>query len=152
MIVNGLMLLAASPIEGMRETKERAHGVSFGLSEGGYDIRTKHRLVFGADNIFQLSSSIEKFTMPENLLAIVHDKSTWARQGLSVFNTVIEPGWHGYLTIELVYHGNKELIVPAGAGIAQVIFHQIAERSAYDGKYQNQPDHPVEAIFEEEKS
>ena len=34
-------------------------------------------------------------------MGIVHDKSTWARRGLVVQNTVIEPGWHGYLTIEV---------------------------------------------------
>lgn len=35
---------------------------------------------------------------------------------------------------------------PAGAGIAQVIFHQTSVNAYYDGKYQNQPDKPVEAI------
>jgi dCTP deaminase len=39
-------------------------------------------------------------------MGIVHDKSTWARRGLVVQNTVIEPGWHGYqTTIELTNHG-----------------------------------------------
>ena len=42
-------------------------------------------------------SSIEFFNMPKYLVGIVHDKSSLARQGLSVFNTVIEPGWKGYL-------------------------------------------------------
>jgi dCTP deaminase len=71
-----------------------------------------------------LASAIEEFDMPNNLIGIVHDKSTWARRGLSVFNTVIESGWKGFLTLELVYHGDEELIIPAGAGIAQVMFHQ----------------------------
>jgi len=62
-----------------------------------------------------------------------------------VFNTVIEPGWEGWLTLELVYHGWKPLHIPAGAGIAQVIFHQTTDRAAYTGKYQNQPDEPVKA-------
>lgn len=83
--------------------------------------------------------------MPCDLMGIVHDKSTWARRGLSVFNTVIEPGWHGFLTLELVYHGEGELIIPAGAGIAQVVFHMLEEPRAYTGKYQNQPDKPVPA-------
>lgn len=94
---------------------------------------------------FTLASAIEEFDMPDDLLGIVHDKSTWARQGLSVFNTVIEPGWKGFLTLELVYHRRKELYIPAGSGIAQVIFHQLVEPARYTGKYQNQPNYPVEA-------
>ena len=96
---------------------------------------------------FCLASTIEEFDMPGNLVGIVHDKSTWARRGLSVFNTVIEPGWKGFLTLELVYNGGSHLYIPAGAGIAQVIFHQTALASKYDGKYQNQENKPVPAIM-----
>lgn len=96
---------------------------------------------------FVIASAIEEFAMPDNLVGIVHDKSTWARRGLSVFNTVIEPGWCGFLTLELVYHGQEELHIPAGAGIAQVIFHEVAVPAQYRGKYQNQADQPVEAII-----
>lgn len=86
--------------------------------------------------------------MPNHLVGVVHDKSTWARQGLSVFNTVIEPTWEGYLTLELVYHGNGELLIPAGVGIAQVLFYGLLQEASYaDGKYQNQPDEPVGAKF-----
>jgi dCTP deaminase len=84
--------------------------------------------------------------MPVTLMGIVHDKSTWARKGLSVFNTVIEPGWDGFLTLELVYHGEGTLHLPAGCGIAQVVFHEVKEPAQYSGKYQNQEDRPVEAI------
>jgi dCTP deaminase len=96
-----------------------------------------------------LASAIEEFDMPNNLIGIVHDKSTWARRGLSVFNTVIESGWKGFLTLELVYHGDEELIIPAGAGIAQVMFHQTMESRGYSGKYQNQSDKPTPAIESE---
>lgn len=95
---------------------------------------------------FVLASAIEEFDMPHNLAGIVHDKSTWARRGLSVFNTVIEPGFRGGLTLELVYHGDTELVIPAGAGIAQVIFHFTTNPAQYDGKYQHQANRPVEAI------
>lgn len=94
---------------------------------------------------FCLASAIEEFDMPNDLVGIVHDKSTWARRGLSVFNTVIEPGWKGFLTLELVYHGQDELIIPAGSGIAQVVFHETVVPSAYKGKYQNQENEPVAA-------
>ena len=83
--------------------------------------------------------------MPNNLVGYVKDKSTWARKGLSVFNTVIEPGWSGFLTLELVYHGSTDLLIPAGAGIAQVLFHRIERPASYAGKYQGQPDMPVGA-------
>jgi dCTP deaminase len=159
MIVNGADLLCRGPIHGMISEKRREHGVSWGLSEAGYDIRIKQEVKFSgfnsvwvdgelSDGRFALASSIELFHMPSKLVGIVHDKSTWARQGLSVFNTVIEPSWNGYLTLELVYHGRNGLHIPAGAGIAQVIFHETSSKAYYDGKYQNQEDRPVSAITE----
>ena len=164
MIYNGASLLAAAPIKDMLETKERAHGVSHGLSEAGYDIRIKQEVVFHPGNStqpagvwvdgvyspgrFTIASAIEEFQMPTHLVGVVHDKSTWARKGLSVFNTVAEPGWNGFLTIELVYHGRAPLTIPAGAGIAQVLFHEAASPAQYDGKYQNQADKPVGAIHD----
>lgn len=148
MIMNGKLLLQAAPIKDMLKTKERAHGVSYGLSEAGYDIRVKQDIHLDTNDRFVLASAIEEFQMPPHLVGVVHDKSTWARQGLSVFNTVIEPGWRGFLTLELVYHGNWSIHIPAGAGIAQVLFHELHELAAYDGKYQNQEDRPVEARHE----
>lgn len=162
MIVNGSALLRAAPIVDMWPNKQVEHGVSFGLGEAGYDIRIKQDIRFlgtyggmavEIDGLitgrklgrFTLASAIEEFQMPDSLMGIVHDKSTWARRGLSVFNTVIEPGWKGFLTLELVYHGEGELIIPAGAGIAQVVFHKLEEPQAYSGKYQNQEDKPVPA-------
>jgi dCTP deaminase len=159
MIINGRHLIEAAPIKGMINDKMRQHGVSFGLSEAGYDIRIKQEVRFNnygsvwvdgewKQGTFTLASAIEEFQMPPNLVGIVHDKSTWARQGLSVFNTVIEPMWRGFLTLELVYHGCEGLHIPAGAGIAQVIFHQTSANAYYDGKYQNQADMPVSAKME----
>lgn len=163
MIVNGLALFEAAPIKNMLPTKERNHGVSHGLAEAGYDIRIKQEVEFyfengvpfvcidgrySQDGTFCIASAIEEFQMPNDLVGVVHDKSTWARRGLSVFNTVIEPGWKGFLTLELVYHGHESLIIPAGAGIAQVLFSRIENQASYDGKYQGQEDRPVEAILE----
>ena len=162
MIINRRSLLQAAPIIGMVPDKRHEHGVSWGMSEAGYDIRIKQEIIFRPENAvqkagiwldgsfargsFALASSIEEFRMPSYLVGVVHDKSTWARRGLSVFNTVIESGWSGFLTLELVYHGRHELTIPAGAGIAQVVFHVVSDKASYDGKYQNQPDRPVEAI------
>lgn len=165
MIVNSHALINALPIKGMVTGKLTGPGgTSYGLSEAGYDIRIKQKIQFYSclgnrrvtvqtgiglsdeSGRFALASAMEEFQMPDNLVGIVHDKSTWARKGLSVFNTVIEPGWNGFLTLELVFHGHEDLIIPAGSGIAQVIFHETAVRSRYNGKYQNQEDKPVSAI------
>lgn len=146
MIINGNALLAAKPLSPMIGKKVREHGVSHGLGEAGYDIRIKQQITLTAQSRFSLASTLEKFSMPTSLVGVVHDKSTWARKGLSVFNTVIEPGWRGWLTLELVYHGNDQLTIPAGCGIAQVLFHKLAQKAEYgDGKYQDQPNAPIGA-------
>lgn len=173
MIVNGQTLFDLAPIKYMESVKKTGHGVSYGMSEAGYDIRMREDVVFsrsgnkgeiwvtvttGDDSAhegvffhqlnegrFALASAIEEFQMPSNLVGIVHDKSTWARRGLSVFNTVIEPSWKGFLTLELVYHGNEDLMIPAGSGIAQVVFHSTSDAAFYDGKYQGQESMPVAA-------
>ena len=148
MIVNQQALLKAHVITPMLPVKEKHNGVSHGLSEAGYDLRIKQGVVLHPFHRFTIASTFEYFTMPTDLVAIVHDKSTWARRGLSVFNTVIEPGWRGWLTLELVYHGFGILRIPAMTGIAQVLFHQTVEPATYGGKYQDQPDAPVKAILE----
>lgn len=147
MIVNRESLCTACPMESMIHYKGRHAGVSHGLSEAGYDIRIKQSVTLHPFKRFVLASAIERFRMPTDLVGIVHDKSTWARRGLSVFNTVIEPGWEGYLTLELVYHGWRPLRIVEGSGIAQVIFHRTTDKVRYEGKYQGQPDKPVAAIL-----
>jgi dCTP deaminase len=133
--------------------RQRFMGTSCGLSPAGYDLRLvlgdgekEHWLTPGE---FLLAATLEKFTMPNDLLGLVHDKSTWARRGLSVFNTVIEPGWRGYLTLELVNHGQNTIHLLAGQGIAQVVFHLLDQPTELpypdDGKYQDQDYGPVGA-------
>lgn len=151
MIVNGFTLLGMEPIKNMESKKVVAHGMTYGLGEAGYDVRIKQDIVLGKWSGFRsinfaLASTIEEFQMPTTLLGRVCDKSSWARKGLSVFNTVIEPGWCGFLTLELVYHGGGELLIPAGAPIAQVLFEEVLHAASYDGRYQNQEDAPVKMI------
>ena len=172
MIINGRDLIAAAPIKDMVPEKVVAHGMTYGCSEAGYDIRIKQEIRFYPVNPdaefkkfrvmsftndsftnddegrFIIASAIEEFQMPTNLLGRVCDKSSWARKGLSVFNTVIEPGWNGFLTLELVYHGNTELIIPAGAPIAQVIFEEVKNPAQYNGKYQGQTSEPTPSKYE----
>ena len=180
MIINGFDLLKAAPIKDMESKKVVVHGMSYGLSEAGYDIRIKQGVIFkpycvltenrehpwirgtvatnwheSAANSwvantgqFTLASAVEEFQMPDYLVGRVCDKSSWARKGLSVFNTVIEPGFIGGLTLELVYHGSTELIIPAGAPIAQVLFEEVKNPARYKGKYQFQSTDPTPSRYQ----
>ena len=171
MVLNGHPLLKVAPIKDMIPHKVKHNGVSHGLAEVGYDIRLKQDIHFkcpvynmGGSLVqppavfinntdaeygrFTIASAIEEFDMPMHLMGIVNDKSTWARKGISVFNTVIEPGFRGGLTLELVFHGNEDIHIPAGSGIAQVIFHDLTESACYNGKYQDQSTNPEPSRFE----
>ena len=90
---------------------------------------------------FVLAHSVEYFRMPSWLTGEVKDKSTYARLGIAIQNTVIEAGWCGQLTLELSNHGPLPVALLCGLGIAQILFegspHVTAERP-YDGKYQYQ--------------
>lgn len=151
----------------IRPTLERTreHGITYGLGPAGYDVRVefgenlpaKHYLqdphdfasehhspkdipyVILEPGEFTLASTMEKFHMPNNVVGIVHDKSTWARRGLAVQNTVIEPGWRGWLTLELTNHSDEKIIILRSMAIAQIIFHYTDYNTeGYEGKYQDQ--------------
>lgn len=149
------MILSAQSIRECRilspfHERTKAHGMTFGLGPCGYDVRIAESfdLIPGA---FVLASTIERFSMPDFVVGIVHDKSTWAREGLALQNTVIEPGWCGYLTLELSYHANAgRLQLRQGMPIAQVIFHRLdrATEQPYRGKYQNQKPGAQPAFFD----
>ena len=126
-----------------------ANGMTFGLGPAGYDVRIKQRVTLMRGE-FVLASTVERFSIPNDVLAKVSDKSTWARRGLAVQNTIIEPGWNGFLTLELTNHGYSPIDIEAGSPIAQIIFHQLLEPTElrYEGKYQDQADAPVAAIME----
>lgn len=146
MIINGCTLLAAQPIKNMLAMKVRHNGVSHGLTECGYDIRIKQGVWLFPGRSFVLASSLEEFDMPNHLMGRVLNKSTWARRGVDAsMTTNIEPGWKGWLTLELCYRRWKPIYIPPGTGIAQVIFETVLHPAAYQGKYQHQPDQPTRA-------
>lgn len=128
-------------------------GTSAGISPAGYDLRLvlgegyHNRTLLPGD--FLLAATMERFVMPRDLIGRVCDKSTLARKGLSVFNTVIEPGWRGYLTLELVNKGPYPVYLEYGMGIAQVLFETLDEPTEEPypegAKYQDQPYGPVGA-------
>lgn len=146
MIINRSRLLELAPIKNMVDSKQTSNGFSWGLTECGYDIRIKQDVTMFLGRRFVLASAIEEFDVPPNLMGRVLNKSTWARKGIDAsMTTNIEPGWKGFLTLELRYSGVMPIHIKAGTGIAQVIFEEIAVLSHYEGKYQNQENQPVAA-------
>lgn len=77
---------------------------------------------------FVLAESLERFVVPRDTLGVVVGKSTYARCGLIVNCTPMEPEWEGVLTIELSNTTPLPLRVYPGEGIAQVFFIRSDER------------------------
>lgn len=102
-------------------------------------------------NSFLLARSLEYFKMPDNVLGIVLGKSTYARCGIIVNVTPLEPGWEGFLTISISNTGSRPVKLYAHEGIAQVLFFASEERCAVSyrdkkGKYQGQKDITIAKI------
>lgn len=92
---------------------------------------------------YALAVSLEHFKMPADVIAVCLGKSTYARTGVIVNVTPLEPGWEGHLTIEISNSSDSDVRVYANEGIAQLLFFRgnppattYADRS---GKYQAQP-------------
>ena len=143
-------------------------GISFGVSSYGYDFTlAREFLIFGgggpvspkkiADsdfekfsgdictippNSFILGSSSEYFRIPRDVVGICFGKSTYARCGIIVNVTPLEPEWEGNITVQIANLTGVEGEVYAGEGIAQILFlgaYEICEKSYKDlaGKYQS---------------
>ncbi|MFC2106593.1 dCTP deaminase [Candidatus Bipolaricaulota bacterium] len=92
-----------------------------------------------------LSESVEWFNMPDDVCAMCWGKSSYARCGLLVNITPLEPGWNGKLTMALVNVSRYPIRLHVGQGIAQAVFFRgrrpsrtYAEKES-GGEYQNQP-------------
>ena len=140
MIIPAQTLRKIKPVEPFCERTQH-NGMTYGLGPAGYDVRIAETVTVGR---FVLGSTVERFNIPNDVLAQVCDKSTWARRGVAVQNTIIEPGWRGYLTIELTNHGDTPIEIKAGDPIAQIIFFRLEEPTAlpYWGRYQDQEPGP----------
>ena len=158
-------------LDPFEEHLKRNGVISYGLSSMGYDIRVtdefkiftnlKQAVVdpkeFNPDsfidvkgpvcvvppNSFALARSVEYFRMPRSVLGICLGKSSYARCGIVVNITPLEPGWEGYLTIEISNTTPLPARVYSFEGIAQVLFFEagsLPEVSYADrkGKYQGQ--------------
>lgn len=144
--------------------------VSYGLSSYGYDARLAGEFALPIDGVvdpkkpdaanwvhverpigsavhipphgFVLARTVEYFRIPDDVFVICLGKSTYARNGLIVNVTPLEPGWEGHVTLELSNTTNLPSVVYVGEGIAQFVFHR-GERPATtykdrNGKYQGQ--------------
>jgi dCTP deaminase len=147
MILPAQAIRKIRPVEPFCERSEFG-GLTYGLGPAGYDVRIAQGFVIPA-NGFHLASTIERFTMPADVLAYVKDKSTWARRGVVLQSTVIEPGWNGFLTLEITNHSDEPVQIEPGMPIAQIVFHRLecATEAPYDGRYQNQEAGPQKARF-----
>jgi dCTP deaminase len=145
--------------------------VSYGTSSYGYDVRVARDFKiftninstivdpkafdaasfvdFSGDvciippNSFALGHTMEYFRIPRNVLTICLGKSTYARCGIIVNVTPLEPEWEGHVTLEFSNTTPLPARIYAGEGCAQVIFiesDEVCETSYKDrgGKYQGQ--------------
>ena len=145
--------------------------ISFGLSSYGYDARVsndfriftnvnsaivdpknfkKESFVTKKSNIcvippnsFALARTVEYFRIPENVMVICLGKSTYARCGIIVNVTPLEPGWEGYVTLEFSNTTPLPAKIYANEGAAQFVFIKGNEKpevsySKRKGKYMKQ--------------
>ena len=94
-------------------------------------------------NSFALARTVEYFRIPRNVLTLCLGKSTYARCGIIVNVTPLEPEWEGHVTLEFSNTTTLPAKIYANEGVAQVIFlesDQPCEVSYKDhgGKYQAQ--------------
>lgn len=150
MVITGSEILARSIFcPANPRTHHPETGMTFGAGPAGYDVRLKQPLDLYPGQ-FRLASTYEHFAVPADLVGFLHDKSSLARLGLFVGVGVIEPGWRGYLTLELKNQGYRPIHLLAGQPIAQVVFHLVVNPTqGYNGRYQDQADEPTPAKLAE---
>ena len=145
--------------------------VSYGTSSYGYDVRcanefkvftninstivdpkafdAKSFVDLSADvciippNSFALARTVEYFRVPRNVLVVCLGKSTYARCGIIVNVTPLEPEWEGHVTLEFSNTTTLPAKIYANEGVAQMLFFEsdeVCETSYRDrgGKYQGQ--------------
>jgi dCTP deaminase len=94
-------------------------------------------------NSFALAVTVEHFKIPRNVLTVCLGKSTYARCGIIVNVTPLEPEWEGYVTLEFSNTTTLPAKIYANEGVAQMLFYEsdeVCETSYKDrqGKYQGQ--------------
>jgi len=92
---------------------------------------------------YALGVTVETFNIPRNVIGFCLGKSTYARSGVIVNTTPLEPGWRGRLVLEFSNSADLPVRIYANEGVAQVTFFESDEEceTSYadrQGKYQNQ--------------
>lgn len=89
---------------------------------------------------FGLGVSLELISMPPSIMGLCDGKSTYARCGIVINVTPIEPGWAGHLTMHIANPTAFPARIYANEGIVQVMLYKLdgAVEEAYSGHYQNQ--------------
>ncbi len=104
--------------------------------------RSPNTPFFMPPHSFVLTSSLEYFKMPDDVVGVCVGKSTYARCGIIVNVTPIEPGWEGNITIELSNTTDSPALIYPEEGIAQIMFYRgerpITSYADRNGKYQGQ--------------
>jgi dCTP deaminase len=155
----------------VREPEAGRKVISYGTSSYGYDVRCsdefkiftnvhsatvdpkhfdeksfvdiKSDVCIIPPNSFALARTVEYFRIPRNVLTICLGKSTYARCGIIVNVTPLEPEWEGHVTLEFSNTTNLPAKIYANEGVAQMLFFEsdeVCEVSYRDrgGKYQGQ--------------
>lgn len=112
-----------------------ALATTYKANDAGYILLHPHSFI--------LACSIEMFKIPRNVSCTVTSKSTYARCGVALLCTPLEPEWQGTITLEIANNTDLWVKLYAGEGIGQVQFFESDEEceTSYadkKGKYQNQ--------------
>lgn len=129
--------------------KRVINGKSAGLSACSYDVCIAHDLTLYPRCVLSdprtrpfaaLAHTLEDFHMPADVAGFVVDKSSYARVFVTAFNTLLDPGFFGNLTLELVNLGTDPVIYRAGDPVCQIVFQQLDQPTdkPYASKYQGQ--------------
>ena len=112
------------------------------FNEKGFVDRTGDECII-PPNSFALARTVEYFKIPRSILTLCLGKSTYARCGIIVNVTPLEPEWEGHVTLEFSNTTNLPAKIYANEGVAQMLFFesdQVCKTSYKDrgGKYQGQ--------------
>ena len=110
-------------------------------SRGFVDIKGDYCII--PPNSFALARTLEYMRIPANVLVLCVGKSTYARCGLVVNVTPLEPEWEGRITLEFSNTTNLPAKIYANEGVAQLLFFESDEQCSITykqrkGKYQGQ--------------
>ncbi|MEP6973369.1 MAG: dCTP deaminase [Actinomycetota bacterium] len=107
---------------------------------------------------FVLGSTLERVALPDDLVARLEGKSSLGRLGLLIHSTAgyVDPGWDGYLTLELSNVANLPITIYPGMKIGQISFFQLSTPAdvpygskSTRSKYQGQRGPTASRFFEE---